>query len=217
MEKTIRVKGKGRLSKSPDTCVLYLNLTGVKETYNETIKEANKHTKRIKNIIKASGFKEKDLKTSSFNINIEEKSIKENDIYKNIRIGYRYNHSLLIDFPLDNELLGKILNELSNKEADARIDIAFTLKNKEDIRDKAIKLAIEDAMHKAKVIEEASKVKINEIINIYYSDYENEYIVRPLMLGKSTMDKASNSEFKVDIEAQDINIHEEVEIVYSFK
>ena len=61
-----------------------------------------------------------------------------------------YNsHVLKIEFDLDHDLLGKILDNVSRCECHPEFDISYAIKDKEAVKNKLLEKAVKDSRVKA--------------------------------------------------------------------
>ena len=77
MERTIRVTGKGKLAVKPDLIELTLSIKDIKKEYNELLKRSSSATNEVKELLEKIGFERKNIKTKSFDINIEYDSYRD--------------------------------------------------------------------------------------------------------------------------------------------
>ena len=116
--KTLRVTGKGMIRLKPDTVRVTMMLEGLESEYAETLRRSAADTERIRNALTGTGFAREDLKTRNFNVQTEYEGYQEDGVYRQRLIGYRFRHELMIEFPWDNERLGKVLSALSDIRQD---------------------------------------------------------------------------------------------------
>ena len=112
--RTIRVTGKGQIKVKPDTTRITMTLEGRYKEYGETLRRSAEDTEILKDVFTGFGFQRSDLKTLQFSTDTEYESYQDRDgTYKNRFAGYRYRHMMKMEFPSDNDRLGKILYALS--------------------------------------------------------------------------------------------------------
>ena len=114
--RTIRITGTGNLKIRPDLTRISVTMTEVKKDYAETLKASSDSTEALKDLFSGFGFGREELKTLSFGVDPEFESYREKNEYKQRLVGYRYRHMMKIEFPSDNERLGRILYALANSE-----------------------------------------------------------------------------------------------------
>ena len=181
MEKVINVTGRGNLKVSPDTIRLSIEINFTLETYNEARELAINCLNNIKTELEKLDIDPKELKTLSFSIRPDYRSYKDekDDSWKEKFIGYKSSHSLKLEFPINNVLLGKIIYMLNEISIVPKINIDYTIKDQEPIKNKLLAKAVEDSTNKAKIMATAAGVELGEVVNIDYSwkeiDIYNHY------------------------------------------
>lgn len=83
--------------------------------------------------------------------------------------GYKYVHRMKIEFPADNQRLGKMLYALAHCPVSPEFSIEYTVSDPETSKNELLGKAVKDSLKKASVLAEASDVKLGKIINIDYS------------------------------------------------
>lgn len=220
MEKSriIRVTGKGNLKVHPDMTRITVELTGVCPEYDETLKQATLYTEDLKKLLVQFGFTRSDLKTLHFSVDTETESYKENDIYKDRFIGYRFTHSLKFEFDSDNKRLGKILYALAKSPLHPEFHLSYTVKDPEAVKNKLLGKAVKDAKEKAIVLTSAAGVSLGDMLSIDYSWGEIEFEERPLRMDEDRMMcEAPMASYDLDIEPDDIQASDTVTIVWAIK
>ncbi|WP_270271055.1 SIMPL domain-containing protein [Enterocloster clostridioformis] len=180
MKKIIRVTGKGQISVPPDRIRLLFELEECKDTYREAIKASKESVDELRRIFEKLGFDVKELKTTNFEINsvFETEKVKK-DEYKQVFKGYKYSHVLKIEFDLDHDLLGKILDNVSRCECHPEFDISYTIKDKEAVKNKLLEKAVKDSRVKAEVLAKAAEMNLDELVSIDYSWGELDLTTSP--------------------------------------
>lgn len=215
MERTIRVKGKGKISVKPDTIKIMIKAEGLCWNYDETIEQSTQDTRILRDALKNAGLDPKDLKTTYFSIDSKYESYRDkNDDYKEKFVGYEYEHRTYIEFENDNKILGKVLYELAHCDVKVKFDINYTVKDKEKVKNDLLEKAVEDSTTKAKVLAKASGVKLKEILNIDYSWGEIDIYSSPM---DDWMVCEAKSSYDIDIEADDIDVQDTVTITWTIE
>ncbi|MCC2717527.1 DUF541 domain-containing protein [Finegoldia sp. BIOML-A2] len=215
MERTIRVKGKGKISVKPDTIKIMIKAEGLCWNYDETIEQSTQDTRILRDALKNAGLDPKNLKTTYFSIDSKYKSYHDkNNDYKEKFVGYEYEHRTYIEFENDNKILGKVLYELAHCDVKVKFDINYTVKDKEKVKNDLLEKAVEDSTTKAKVLAKASGVKLKEILNIDYSWGEIDIYSSPM---DDWMVCEAKSGYDIDIEADDIDVQDTVTITWTIE
>lgn len=219
MERTIRVTGKGKISVKPDTIRLRLSVEGIYPEYDETLRKSAEVVELLKDLVEQLGYERKELKTLYFNIDTEYESYQEKDKSRKRRFqGYKYVHRMKIEFPADNQKLGKMLYALAHCPVEPEFSIEYTVADPEASKNELLGKTVKDSMQKASVLAEASGVKLDKILTIDYSWGEIDFVSRPLQemsLRCCAEDTCSSASYDMDIEPDDIDITDTVTVVWN--
>ncbi len=218
MERTIRVKGKGKISVKPDTIRLNIEAEGTYKEYILSVKKSAEHTNLLRDTISKAGLDPQNLKTVHFGIDTDyERYRDKNGDYQSRFIGYKYTHNLYIQFPNDNEQLGKVLYQLANNEVNVEFSIRHTVKDIDAVKNELLCKAVEDSKIKAEVLAKAAGVSLGEIKTIDYSWGEIEIYSKPMdgMMLAAPIDVEGT--YDLDIEADDIDLEDTVTILWEIK
>ena len=170
MERLITVKGIGNINIKPDLIIINMELVSHKYDYEETMKLATDSVSKLEKAIEEAGFNKKELKTTSFNIRTSYKSYyDENKNYKNKFDGYICEQGLKLQFDLDMQVLSKVLTAITKSGVEPRLNIRFSVKDKEKVNEELLINATENARRKAKVLAKASKVNLGKLLTINYN------------------------------------------------
>lgn len=216
--RTIRVTGKGRITVSPDTIKLSIDAESVYKEYETTIKKSAEDIAILRETIKKAGLDPKELKTVRFGIDADYESYRDKDgNYKRKFNGYKYTHDTYIQFSNDNKVLGKVLRELANCPVKVEFRIRHTVKDVEAVKNNLLGKAVEDSRIKAKVLSKAAGVSLGEIKAIDYSWGELEIYSEPMYRDLKMPIAACDTDFDIDIEADDIDVQDTVTVVWEIQ
>ncbi len=218
MMRTIRVTGKGQIKVHPDMTRIVITLEGTYREYMETLRQSSEQTEVLKGMIESYGFERTDLKTLSFNVDIEYESYKEKDEYKRRFAGYKFTHVLKLEFDSDNQRLGKILYLLAHCSLNPELRISYTVKDPEAVKNELLGKAVQDAIAKGKVLSSAAGLTLESIQNIDYSWGRVEFEVQPMdrMMALPVMAEGAGS-YDLDIEPDDIDVQDTVTVVWEIR
>lgn len=219
MERTIRVTGKGILSVKPDMTRITMKLEKVLKNYEETFKESSENTEYLKNELEKLGFAKELIKTVSFDVDTKYYNYKDSyGEYKSRFEGYKYKHELKLEFPSDNDLLGKVLYTVANSKVNPEFSISYFVKDQEGIKNQLLELAVKDGSRKAEILSHAAGVSLQELQIIDYSWGRVEFESQPLDIVKKEMCFRSPQEsYDMNIEPDDIEADETVTMVWTIK
>ena len=216
--RTIRVTGTGTVKLKPDTMRLYLDLTGKEKEYGKTLKRSSEDTEVLRSLFAELDFAREDLKTISFSADpVYEGYEDKQGRWRQRFVGYEFHHRLKLDFPFDNERLGKILNKLAKAKVDPEFSISYTVKDPEAAKNQLLAAAVKDAAEKAEVLAEAAGVKLMGIQTMDYSIIRAEFEVhsaRKLMATNDMVLGAAEESMDLDIQPEDITASDTVTITW---
>ena len=218
--RTIRVTGKGQIKVKPDMTRITMTLEGLNRDYGDTLRESADCTEELKDVLSEFGFERTDLKTIRFSVDTEYESYKERETYKQRFIGYRFNHLLKVEFPSDNERLGKILFALAHCGVSPEFRLSYTVKDPEAAKNQLLGKAVADAKEKTAVLSQAGGVKLKDIQDINYSWGEINFEYRPMDRMLACEPDAYMTEsrsFDIDIEPDDIEVSDTVTVVWEIE
>ncbi len=171
--RTIHIKGIGNASAIPDYVVITLELKAHHMEYAHAMRVGAQQVEMLREAVKDAGFSAEDLKTTNFNVDTEY----ENEEYKEdgrtryhrVFMGYDCRHSLKLSFDFDNERLEEAMTAIGDCLSKPEVSIAFTLKDKQALRDQILESAAQDARRKAEILCKASGVTLGDLLRIEYS------------------------------------------------
>ena len=218
--RTIRVTGKGQIKVKPDTTRITLSLEGTYPEYGETLRRSSQDMERLKDLLTDFGFERSDLKTLNFSVDTEYESYKDEGVYKQRFVGYKFHHLMKVEFESDNDRLGKVLYALANCPVRPEFRLSYTVRDPEAAKNELLGKAITDAKEKASVLTQAAGVTLKNIQNIGYSWGEINFEVQPInrmlmadecMAAPMTVGAGS---YDMDIEPDDIEVSDTVTVLW---
>ena len=219
--RTIRVTGKGQIRVRPDMTVITMDLEGRYPNYEETLRHSSEDTEVLKTVLEEFGFERTDLKTLRFDVDTEYESYEERHgmqkQYKRRLVGYKFTHRLKVEFPSDNDRLGKILYALANCSVRPELRISYTVKDQEGAKNEMLGKAVSDARGKASVLASAAGVALQDIQAIDYSWGEVNFEFSPMggfVMEEKCMAEPSIGSYAMDIEPDDIDVSDTVTVIW---
>lgn len=216
--RTIRVTGRGQISVKPDETRITMTLEGKNMDYSDTLRHSSEDTEELKKVLSGFGFRRTDLKTLDFSVNEEYEGYQDRDgSYKNRFTGYRFRHALKVEFPSDNDRLGRVLHALSECRARPEFHLSYIVGDPEAAKNALLGKAVADAKEKAVQLTRAAGVELRNIQSIDYSWGEINWEARP-MIGGVLMDalpapRAAKT-IDLDIEPDDVRVSDTVTVVW---
>ena len=212
--RTIRVTGKANMKVAPDQTKVNLTIRGFAMEYGEALAKSVEDTKQVKDAISFCGIDRESLKTENFYTSEKTKRVEDqygNSSYRHI--GYDVTHYMSFIFDNNNELLGKVLYELSKLKINPRINVSYVVKDPEIYKVDLIGEAVNDARRKAKAMTQASGVKLGEIIRMDYSYETITFESRQYLdIECSEMRYSTAGAFNIDMTPKDVNMSDTVTI-----
>ena len=202
----ITVQGEGKVTQSPDTIELNVELVTLNKDYEKMMEEAISKLNLLYYHLTSIGFDKNDIQTSDFTINAKYESVSDNvGNYKNEFVGYEARQNIVLEFPMDIAFLGEAIGAITRSVVKPNISIRFTIKDKQSVINDLLENAVEDAINKANILASASGVKLGEVQTIDYKrqDYR-------IYSDTQLMPNAMYSMEKIDIVPKDIELSEYV-------
>ena len=176
MDRTIRIKGTGKLSVMPDLTRVCFSLTGTYPTYEQAVSCSGENTNRLKDDLARAGFPREDVKTVDFSILPDYESYQTKDkAWKRRLNGYRFRHEAKLEFPSDSEKLGRVLKAANSSAACPAVDIEYTVSEPEKLVGQVLEKAVQDAAAKAEVIARAAGIRLGRVLSVSNTNEEDRY------------------------------------------
>ncbi len=220
MERIIKVTGKGKIAVKPDLIRLMLTLEGTHPTYEDALEYSSEEVELLRECFVGLGFEKTALKTLSFHVDTEYESYQTKDkVWKQRLVGYKFRHSMKLEFDADNKRLGRVLYELAHAEVSPEFKIVYTVKDSEAAKNQLLGKAVKDSREKAEVLADAAGVMLGEIVTMDYSWAEMEPVAVPMprMLKASVAAESASDSYDINIEPDDISISDTVTVVWEIK
>ena len=181
-EATISVSGEGQAAIAPDMAILSFSIVKQAETAAAALTENSKALADVLKALKDAAIEDRDLQTSNFSVQPLYKHFEPKDgVYVAPEItGYQVSNGLTVRVR-DLKKLGAILDTSVKLGINQGGDITFTNDKPEATVTEARKLAVADAMAKAKTLTEAAGMMrasmMKEADSVPIASGENNYSV----------------------------------------
>lgn len=164
----IKVQGEFIAKQKPENIIVSLSITETDKEYQTCFDNAFKTLNTLKKAFTKNGILEESIKTKD--LSVQEDFAWDNS--KRIKKGYKAFINMEIENAYNEKFTNNLLKSLSEYTFEVNYNISFCLsdKQKEELRERAIKESVNDALKKAKIIAEASKVELGEIYRINYGN-----------------------------------------------
>ncbi|WP_142779512.1 SIMPL domain-containing protein [Agrobacterium sp. T29] len=191
-EATISVSGEGQSAIAPDMAILSFSVVKQAETAAAALTENSKALADVLKALKEAAIEDRDLQTSNFSVQPLYKHYEPKDgVYVAPKItGYQVSNGLTVRVR-DLKKLGTILDTSVKLGINQGGDITFTNDKPEATVTEARKLAVADALAKAKTLTEAAGVKLGRVIQI--SENSQRPMPMPAGMMRASMAKEADS------------------------
>jgi hypothetical protein len=216
MQRTITVKGTGRLSAKPDYVTISMDLSNIDKDYENVMKSAAFDLQQVKDCLVKVGFDKEDVKTTNFDVQTAYDSKKDiHGNYKRVFKGFEYTQNIKIEFDFNNKLLTKTIVALAECQSRPEFRIKFTVKDPTSVCDELLRNATVNAKRKAEILCDAADAKLGKLITINYNWGEIDFISKTdyslsddcMMMEKSCMPD-------MDFTPDDIDVSDTVTFVW---
>ncbi len=170
MDRTITVKGTGRVSLPPDQIIIPLVLEASDPEYGAAMEKGGELLDTVRGALAPLGFAKEEIRTTNFNVSTNYESYQdENGRWQQRFAGYICSHHLKLTFDMDTERLSAVAQALAESNAHPQFHIRFTVKEPEAVRSALLEDAARNARAKAETLCRAAGVALGEVQRIDYS------------------------------------------------
>lgn len=216
MDRIIKVTGKGHISVKPDLTRIEMILSDSRPTYDAVVKLSTAMTELLRISLSKLGFDKRDIHTEFFDISpYYEDYIDEKDEHRQRFVGHRYTHGMRLEFPNDSKLLGLCVKAIATCPARPEFKISYTIKDTEAIKNLIIGKAVADARKKAEVLSQAAGISLGSIQTMEYNWDEIEFVSHTDISFSDEIYDSVDSNFKLNIEPEDVEAADTVEVIWS--
>ena len=152
----IKVNGLGVVSIQPDIAIINLGVITEDKDLEVAQRENAVKTNSLINSLKQMGINERDISTASYTIEPQYDYVEGKQIFR----GYRVSNILNVKVR-DINRVGEVVDNAVKSGANIVNNIKFTVDNMEMYYDRALKLALKDAIVKAREVGNSLRVKLN--------------------------------------------------------
>lgn len=216
MEKnrTIVIKGVGKVSVRPNWIVISLQLESFCKAYDKAMALAQEKLEDLYKSLDTVGFERKEVKTAGFNVRTKRDYVKDKNGNSVLMfLGYDVEHSLKVSFDLDLKRLSETLNAISICKAKPNVDIKFTVKDDSGVKEEVLRNASSNARKKAEILASTSGVKLGKLISIDYNWKDIELYSDTNYCDSMPISKMPS----IDIEPEDIKIEDVVTFIWEIE
>lgn len=220
MQKTITVKGCGKVSVKPDTVILSFSLEAQDKQYDIAMEQAAVQIKQLNDCLVSIGYEKDAVKTTDFNVHTDYERIKGKDgEYHSLFKGFVCTHHLKILFDFQPQRLSQTLSSVSSCLSHPELSVAFTVKDPSAVNEMLLREATINARRKAEVLCSAANVKLGQLITIDYNWGElNVYSRSKYELSEDCLPcLAAPGAAAIDIEPDDVEASDTATFVWEIE
>jgi uncharacterized protein len=205
--RVLKVQGKGQVSLEPDMLTLSFDVETKARDYEACLNTLNARAEDLRRSMLASGLERTELKTSAFNVRVENQYKSGQHIF----VGYAASHRMSIDLPMEKALLNKVFRHIAQGHSGAEITLSFSVKDKDDLRKRVLAQAVQTAKENAETLASAAGVTLGKLQQIDYG-WAEVRIHRPeaIMMCEDSPAMSEDGE----IEPADVTAEDNVTLVY---
>lgn len=161
----ISLTGVGQIRATPDIAKVTSGVVSQAKTAAKALAVNSAAMGRIITGLKSAGIASKDIQTSGFSVNPTFFYDQKNRRKPPKIIGYEVRNQVRI-IVRQREKLGSILDKMITLGANRINGISFSIDRPQKMQDQARKLAVEDALRKAKIYVAATNTKLGRIVSL---------------------------------------------------
>lgn len=215
----ITVKGIGTYHVPVDFVTVTFTLDELNKDYQKGHEDFESHIAALQKTVEKLGFKKTELKTSAIQISPKYDSVKRNSDYVEVFKGYRFYTNMNLAFNFDSKRLGSVFAAVGDIGFEPKLNVRFSVKDKEAVKNSLLANAAKDARQKASVLCEAMGVKLGQLLTIQYdwdeiiinSSARYEYDCKPMVACGAVSGSA------IDFTPDDINLTDEACFVWAIE
>lgn len=199
----LRLEGSGSVMAPPDLANIFLGVISEDNKLTEAQLENTEKMNSVINSILQLGVSEKNIKTENYSVDPQYDFVEGKQIFR----GYRVTSNIRVTVS-NMGTIGKIIDKAIESGANVVYNVNFSLSDRDIYYRKALSLALEDAVEKAKSIEKTLDVVVNatpvEIVEVGGENFQprEAYSIKapasqtPIMSGQIEVTAKVNVSFR---------------------
>ena len=210
MTRTITVRGVGKATAKADFVTINMSMKTSDMEYDTAMDMA---AVKIDGLY--AGFGADDLKTTKFRVDTAYDTIKDRDgNYKRIFEGFVVHHDVRLQFDFESRRLSQALSAMAACISAPEIEIRFSVKDSEKLKDDILRSAAENARRRAEILCEASGASLGALLSIHYSWDELSIYSSTRFSYESECLSSVKSVKSIDMEPEDIHAGDSATFVW---
>lgn len=205
---TITVSGKGEMTVTPDVAYIQFGLNTEGKTAEEAQAANAKIFAKIKDVIKAKGLSEQDVKTVQFNTYPRYDWENEKNVFK----GYQVEHTVQVTYR-DMDSIGAFLDSLTAAGVNRIHNIQFGTEKTDEYELAVLEKAMENAEKKAAVLAKKAGKQVKAIVHIQEAGTTAPPVYRNYEMAES---KEMSMDVQTSISQGSLKIQKQIQVVFEF-
>jgi len=179
----IQITGEGEVHVAPDMAIVDLTVLREADTAREALSANNTAMRQVLEAMKEAGIAERDLQTSGINIRPRFRHpAKDNNLKEPKIIGYTVTNSVTVRVR-DLKIVGHVLDKSVTLGVNQGGNLRFVNNDTKSVMQEARKLAVADALERARTLAEAAGIKLGRVVQMS----EQSHRPRPIPIARQAM------------------------------
>jgi uncharacterized protein YggE len=205
-ERTVSVSATGSVMAEPDLATISTGVISEATTARDALTLNTATMAKVVDGLKGAGILAKDIQTTAVNVEPRYQTVKDRP---SVIIGYRVFNQVRIT-ARDLKRLGEVLDQVVTLGANQISGISFEVSTAEQLKDEARKLAMANALRRAKLYAEGAGAEVGQVLTI--SEDIRMASPRPAPMARATMAAES-----VPIEAGSQRLEAQIHVTWALK
>ena len=163
-KRTITMSGKGTVKSAPDKVTVSAGVESQAPTAKDALAKNTAAMTKVVDALKSAGIDPKDIQTTDFSVNPQYED-RDDDKKPPRIVGYDVNNMVYVTMR-DTARIGAVLDQLVQAGSNSIGGVYFSIDKPEELEKEARKLAIEDAIAKAKLYVGATGAELGPVQTI---------------------------------------------------
>jgi uncharacterized protein len=206
-KRTITISGKGSVKAAPDMVNVSAGVESQAPTAKDALVKNTAAMTKVVEALKSEGIDPKDIQTTNFSVSPRYED--RDDARPRRIVGYSVYNSVYVATH-DISKLGAILDQLVSAGSNSIGGISFGIAKPEELENEARKLAMADAIAKAKLYVEAAGAELGPVMTI---TEQGGYV--PRSMGAPMMEAAAGKPVPIEPGTESVDI--EVQVTWELK
>lgn len=209
----ISVTGQGEAAAAPDTAIVNLGVSVLRDSVAEAIADANTSMDEVLGVLDAAGVEERDVTTANFSV-FPEYSFRDEE--QQLR-GFRVSNQVTAKVR-DLDGIGDLLDQVARAAGDDVVinHISFTIDNQTELRQQAREAAVADARARAEELADLAGVELGDVLAVSESGGQRFPTPSPAFFGLGA-DVAAETAASVPISGGEFTVVVSVSIAYGIE